>query len=254
MGRYISEECKQYFTFGSEGLAPPPSIEVLAAPDAAGFARTRLGFEPDTQQERVLRSDAKLGILNCSRQWGKSTTVAAKAVHHAYTRPGGVVLVASPTLRQSGEFLRKASAMVSRLQIAPRGDGYNKCSLLFPNGARIVGLPGVEATLRGFAATLLLIDEAARVDDALYEALTPMLAVSGGDLWMMSTPLGKRGFFYDTWEFGGAEWERVRVPATECSRIPKEFLEQERARKGDQIFRREFMCEFVDRGGVSTGS
>ena len=77
-----------------------------AAVDAADFARTQLGFVPDAQQTEVLLSNAKRGILNCSRQWGKSTVTAAKAVHRAYTRPGCLVLVASPGERQSAEFLR----------------------------------------------------------------------------------------------------------------------------------------------------
>jgi hypothetical protein len=38
-----------------------------------------------------------------------------------------------------------------------------------------------------------------------------MLAVSGGALWLMSTPFGKRGFFYEVWTGGGTGWERVRV-------------------------------------------
>jgi hypothetical protein len=90
--------------------------------------------------------------------------------------------------------------LVVRLGIVPRGDGDNETSLLFPNGSRIVGLPGTEATVRGFSAvSLLLIDEAARVEDELYKMLRPMLAVGDGDLWLMSTPCGKRGFFYDVW-------------------------------------------------------
>ena len=51
----------------------------MAPADAVTFARTRLGFLPDAQQMEVLQSDAKRGILNCSRQWGKSTVAAAKA-------------------------------------------------------------------------------------------------------------------------------------------------------------------------------
>jgi hypothetical protein len=39
-----------------------------------------------------------------------------------------------------------------------------------------------------------------------------------GDLWLMSTPNGKRGFFWDEWDHGGEEWERISVPATECPR------------------------------------
>jgi hypothetical protein len=217
--------------------------------DAVEFARTRLGFTPDEKQALVLRSAAKRGILNCTRQWGKSTVAAAKAVHRAFTRAGSLVLVSSPTERQSAEFLRKASEMMGKLGIKARGDGDNAISLLFPNGSRIVGLPGTEGTVRGFsAASLILIDEASRVEDQLYKTMRPMLAVGGGDLWLMSTPFGKRGFFHECWEHGGADWMRVSVPATECARISAAFLEEERAQLGPVWFRQEYLCEFVDNG------
>src|SRR5437763_238961 len=119
-------------------------------PDAVEFARTRLGLEADEPQRAVLRSEAKRVIVNCTRQWGKSTVSAAKAVHRALTRPGCLVLVASPTERQSAEWMRKAADMVLKLGIKPRGDGDNEISLQFPNGSRIVGLPGKEGTVRGF--------------------------------------------------------------------------------------------------------
>jgi hypothetical protein len=203
--------------------------ETGEASDAVEFARTRLKFEPDERQSEVLLSNAKRGILNCTRQWGKSTIAAAMAVYRAYMRAKSVVLVASPTNRQSAELIRKAAEMVVRLGIRPRGDGDNETSLLLPNGSRIVGLPGIEGTVRGFSAvSLLLIDEAARVEDAMYKALRPMLAVGEGDLWLMSTPRGKRGFFYECWAHGGPEWFRVGVPATECARISRAFLEGER--------------------------
>ena len=130
--------------------------EKPAATDAVEFARTRLGIEPDETQAEVLLSEAKRGILNCTRQWGKSTIAAAKAVHRAYTQPKSLVLVASPSYRQSAEFVRKAGDMVSMLKIEPRGDGDNDISLLFPNGSRIVGLPGIEGTVRGFSAVSML--------------------------------------------------------------------------------------------------
>ena len=228
-----------------------PQVEraVEAAPDGAEFARRRLGLRPDERQEEVLRSEAKRGILLCTRQWGKSTIAAAKAVHRAFTRPESLVLVASPTYRQSGELVRKAAGMMRRLGLPARGDGGPDASLVFPNGSRIVGLPGIEGTVRGFsAASLLLIDEASRVHDGMYKALRPMLAVGRGDLWLMSTPWGRRGFFYENWVRGGDEWMRVSVPATECERIDAEFLEEERAAAGSAWFRQEYLCEFTDAG------
>lgn len=214
---------------------------------AAEWVRDTLGFPADSLQARVLETQSKRGVLNCTRQWGKSTVTAAKAIHQAQHEAGSLTLVVSPSARQSGEFLRKASAFAGKLGIRPKGDGDNEISLAFPNGSRIVGLPGSEATIRGFSAVaLLLVDEAARVSDDLYMAIRPMLAVSGGKLWLMSTPFGKQGFFYETWAHGGREWERIRAPATECPRIQREFLDEERAAMGDRWFRQEYLCEFED--------
>jgi hypothetical protein len=216
------------------------------AMDAVEFAKTRLGIEPDPRQMEVLQSTAKRGILNCSRQWGKSTVAAVKAVHRAYMREGSLVLVASRSQRQSAEFVRKVHGMLPRLGIAPRGDGDNATSLLLPNGSRIVGLPGTEGTVRGFSASLLVIDEASRVSDEQYYAVTPMLAAKDGDLWLMSTPRGKRGFFHDVWAKGGPEWRKVSVRATECPRISASFLEGEKESMGERWFGQEYLCEFGD--------
>ncbi|HWF11632.1 MAG TPA: terminase family protein, partial [Bryobacteraceae bacterium] len=218
--------------------------------DTVEFARTQFGFRPNEQQAAVLRSTARRGILNCCRQWGKSTVTVSKALYTAFMKPECLVVVSSPSRRQSAEWMRKARGMVARMGIAPRGDGDNAVSLLLPNRSRIVGLPRMEDTVRGFSSvSLLLIDEASRVPDEMYEALQPMLAVTDGDLWMMSTPRGRSGFFYETWEFGGPEWMRVIGPAAECPQISKRFLEEQRRATPAAKFRQEYCCEFIGRGG-----
>ena len=230
----------------SERISPPRASEAPWDGDVAEWVRAHLQIDLDRTQEEALNSGRRRVLLNCTRQWGKSTITAAKAVHEAYTDPGSLTIVVSPSARQSAEFLRKAETFVVRLKIRPKTDGDNQMSLAFPNGSRIVGLPGNEATVRGFSSvSLLIVDEAANVKDELYLAVRPMLAVSGGTLWLMSTPLGKSGFFYDAWT-GGAEWERIRVRAEECPRIPASFLEEERRTMGDRWYRREYECEFDD--------
>jgi hypothetical protein len=232
-----------------------PGDETKPAESTVEWVREKLGFQPDALQARVLDTRARHGILNCTRQWGKSTVTAAKAVHQAWREEGSLTIVVNPTARQSGEFVRKAAEFARRLNIKPKGDGDNEISLQFPNGSRIVGLPGTEATVRGFSAvSLLLVDEASRVSDELYLAIRPMLAVSDGELWLMSTPFGKRGFFWETWDGrgtrGGGEWERVRATAAECPRIGADFLREERRAMGERWFRQEYCCEFSD---VSSG-
>ena len=212
----------------------------------AEWIETKLGLVPDKIQALVLNTETSRGILNCCRQWGKSTVTAAKAVHEAYTVEGSLTIVVSPSARQSGEMVRKAAAFLTRLGIKPKGDGNNEISLQLPNGSRIIGLPATEATVRGFSAvSMLLVDEAARVGDNLYLAMRPMLAVSGGTVWLMSTPHGRRGFFWETWETGGRGWERFRVKGEECPRIPAEFLAEERVAMGERRYLEEYGCEFA---------
>ena len=215
--------------------------------DVVAFARDRLAFEPDPDQARALDPFIRRGLLNCCRQWGKSTTVAIRAVHQAFHRPGSLTIVASPSARQSAEFVRKAGGFVRALGIRPRGDGDNPVSLVLPNGSRIVGLPGREATIRGFSSVaLLLIDEASRVPCELYHAVRPMIAANAdAAIWLLSTPNGRQGFFYDAWSEPGSEWTRIETPATQCPRIRPEFLEEERRHLTDQMFRQEYLCEFV---------
>ena len=225
-----------------------PTVEIT---DAVKFARERLWFEPDEEQARALRGGAR-GIVLCTRQWGKSTVMAAKAVHRAVCEPGSLILLLAPCGRQSGEFLRKAAEFVRRLDMKVRGDGNNDLSIVLPNGSRIVGLPQNEAKVRGFSkVSLLLIDEASRVEDEMYRAMRPTLAVGNGDLWLMSTPNGKRGFFYEEWTHGGEAWERIRVAAPDCPRIHAKFLAEERAKEGDKWYRQEYLCEFVEREGAA---
>lgn len=217
----------------------------------AEFARERLGFHSDSKQEELLRSGsggtAGRQIVNCTRQWGKSTVAAVLAVHRAVFAKKSVVVVACPTEKQSAELVFKAREFLRRLGVKFKTDGAHRISLELENGSRIVGIPGKEQTLRGFSAvSLLVIDEAARVEDSVYKALRPMLAVGSGDLWLLSTPFGKRGFFYENWASGSEEWTRTTVRATECERINAGFLEEERRQLGEMWFRQEYMCEFID--------
>jgi hypothetical protein len=111
-------------------------------------------------------------------------------------------------------------------------------------------LPGTEETIVGYSGVrLLIIDEAAKVPDDLYRSVRPMLAVSRGRLVCLSTPFGKRGWFYEEW-VGKNPWERIRLTADQCPRITREFLEQERRSLGDRWFNQEYLCSFEDLVGA----
>lgn len=205
------------------------------------------GIIPDDWQAQVLRSASKRRLLLCCRQSGKSTTTAILGLHRALYRPGSLVLMLSPSLRQSGELFRKAIGIYRDLGRPVPAESETVLTLTLMNGSRIVSLPGQDATIRGFSgASLIIEDEASRVDDLLYEAIRPMLATSDGDLVLLSTPFGQRGHFWQAWENGGAVWERTRVDAYDCPRISPSFLEEERRSLGDLAFRSEYLVEFCD--------
>src|SRR5829696_7228165 len=214
--------------------------------DPVEFAR-KLGMDPDPWQQKALRSEHPRMLLNCSRQSGKSRIAATIAAHRALRVPNSLVLIIAPSERQAKETFTEAARAYTRLGEAGPADSYRKLGVALRNGSRIEALPGSERTVRGFAAVdLLVVDEAARVDDELYFAVRPMLAVSGGRLMMLSTPYGKRGAFYEGWENGGAEWERYEIPASECPRITPDFLEQERRGMPEWVYRQEYCCEFTE--------
>jgi hypothetical protein len=211
------------------------------------FAESLVDFELDAWQCDALQSDAPRMLWNIHRQGGKSTVAAILALHRVVFIPDSLVLLISPSLRQSGELFKKVVAGLRLLPDMPKLEEDNRTSFQLPNGSRVVSLPGHEATVRGFSGVDLIIeDEAARVSDDLYIACRPMVAVSGGRLILLSTPFGKRGHFHAEWTGGSKAWHRVEVPVTQTRRIPAEFLEEEKGSMGQSAFDQEYNCVFAE--------
>jgi phage terminase large subunit-like protein len=208
----------------------------------------RAGITPDQWQADLLRSDARQMILLCSRQSGKSTVSSILAIHEAIYCPNSLILLLSPSLRQSQELFRKLQSVYNELDSPslPQTTEESALRMELSNGSRIVALPGKEATIRGFSGVnLLVIDEASRVPDELYQSVRPMLAVSGGRIVLLSTPFGKRGFFHSEWTDGDG-WRKVKITADQCPRIDRDWLERERKMIGDWWYLQEYFCEFVE--------
>jgi Terminase large subunit, T4likevirus-type, N-terminal len=223
-------------------------IARLAGNEAADpvLLAQRAGLGPDAWQADVLRSPAHQLILNVTRQGGKSTISSIRALHRALYRPGSLVLLLAPAYRQSKELFRKIQDAYNSLHSSVRLTSESALEMEFINRSRIVALPGKEGTIRGFSGvSSLIVDEAARVPDELYQAIRPMLAVSGGDILLLSTPFGKRGFFHHEWT-EGRDWHKTQMTAYDCPRISKEWLELERQSMPDWWFRQEYMCEFME--------
>lgn len=187
-----------------------PLLERIRREPAAILELT--GLEADSWQREVLHSSANRISILASRQVGKSFAAGALALREALLQPGSLTLLLSPTLRQSSELFRSKVMMFFSALGRPL-DAQNESALRLEltNGSRIISLPGSEATVRCYAAVnLLIIDEAARVPDQLYQGVRPMLAVSGGRLVLLSSAYARQGFFFSEWTEGGPEWQRVK--------------------------------------------
>jgi predicted phage terminase large subunit-like protein len=213
--------------------------------DPVLWAQETFGLELDPWQIDAMRSRDKRMLFNCSRQSGKSTIAAIKALHRVIYYPRSLVLLISPSQRQSSELFRKVLSFLNVMKVPPKLQEENKLSLTLSNGSRIVSLPSSEATIRGYSnASLIIEDEAAAVPDELYQACLPMLAVSNGQYILLSTPRGKKGHFFHAWE--SQEWKKIRITASDIPRISITYLENAKRELGSRMYSQEFGCTFLE--------
>jgi hypothetical protein len=218
--------------------------DLVRALDPDEFA-SDCGLELDPWQSRVMSSTARKVLLNCCRQSGKSTVTALLALHGAVYDPG-LYLVFSPTQRQSTELLLKVKEHLRNLSDPPEVSLESVTRLEFRNTSRIISLPGSEATVRGFsAARAVIVDEAARTPDDLMAAVRPILATSGGRLIALSSPAGRRGWFWQA-DTLGEGWQKYRITADQCPRISPAFLADEMRELGPLRYAAEYECQYVD--------
>jgi hypothetical protein len=202
--------------------------------------------KPDHWQVKALRSESGRQLYLASRQSGKSSVAAIKALHTAMYTPRSLVLLVSPSLPQSQEIFRKCLTAYRDLGRPQGVAGESALRLELGNGSRIISLPGSEKTNVGYTATLVVLDEAARTPSALVEAMLPTVAVSGGSIIALTTPAGARGWFYELWTSPDVEdmWETYRITADECPRITEEVIEEARMTRGPRHVAQEYYCSF----------
>jgi hypothetical protein len=211
------------------------------------FARA-LGIDPDPWQEQVLDSESKRILLNCCRQSGKSTITSLSALHHAMFYPNAMVLIISHTYQQAAETFKKVSNFYRQVEVGwERPENSSEHRMQLTNGARIVTLSGQRPdSIRGFSAvTLIIIDEASQVMDESYHAARPMLATSDGKIMLLSTPHGKRGFYYNAWEKED-DWLKIEISAAQCPRLSTDFLREEKLIFPDWFYKQEYENLFVE--------
>jgi len=227
------------------------SLEIPS--DPVVFARDFFGFDAKDYQAEFLRDLSKRIVLRWSRQAGKTTCIALRAIWFAVGHPRTLTLIVAPTLRQSMimsdrilDFLGSLTkeqryVLVGKLQ---------RTTVLFLNGSRIVALPNSPQLLRGYTAAQVITDESGFFKDdklVFYNVLYPMLATTDGTLIASSTPWSKDSVFYRMCQ--SSDYSKHTVTCEDVVRnglIKQSFVDEMRSQLPSERFRREFMSEFAE--------
>jgi phage FluMu gp28-like protein len=193
-------------------------------------------------------------IVVCwSRQAGKTTCIALRAIWFALTRPYTLTLIVAPTLRQSMIMSDRIQDFLTSVPKEKRDrliDKMQRTTVRFKNGSRIVALPNSPQLLRGYTANQVITDESGFFrDDQLvfYNVLYPMLATTDGTLIASSTPWSKDSVFYRMCQ--SSEFSKHVITCEDVVKsglIKQGFIDEMRAQLPAERFQREFMAEFVE--------
>lgn len=216
--------------------------------DPCFFAEAILGFRVFPYQAELLRCKSKRIVACWARQTGKTTAIAVKVLHFAFTNAGTTTLIVSRGLRQSmimfgviEGFIKGNAVLLGSVVKSTR------TMIQLSNGSRIVALPcGPDgASLRGYTADLVVMDEAAFMpEDVIASVIFPMLATTDGTAIMLSTPWGRDHIFYRS--FKNPNYWSQHVRAEECPLISKDFLEEQRRDIGELRYKMEYEAEFAE--------
>src|SRR6185436_10768636 len=116
---------------------PCPKTEPIAT---SQWAKEQLQFHAEPKQKEVLDSTSKYLILCCNRQWGKTTTIAIKALHHAITKQDQTIVILSRTKGQAAILIQRAGIFAGRLNLKTRRVMGFPYSLQLPNGSNIIAV------------------------------------------------------------------------------------------------------------------
>jgi tetratricopeptide (TPR) repeat protein len=191
-------------------------LDIARALDPASIAGD-CSFQLDPWQANLMRSAAPRVLLLCSRQSGKSTVCALIAIATAIMTTGALVLLFSPSQRQSGEVFKTVMRYLRQLPGIPRITAESALRCELENGSRIIALPGEERTIRGYSgAALIVIDEAAAIELGKDDAIAPasggwVVAFVAGDLAggaaLIDRALALNANLAEVWYCGG--WMKV---------------------------------------------
>lgn len=213
-------------------------------------------IELDKWQEDVINTQGNICLCS-GRQVGKSTCIAIKAGNYALKNSKKTILIIASVERQALLLFEKVLAYIhekNRSLIKKGKDRPTKHTLKLLNGSVIHCLPtGMSGYgIRGYTIDQLYADEAHFIPEDVWTAVTPMLATTGGEIILLSTPFGRKGYFYRCFNDDDFTSFQISTEQVAKNRPPQmkermeNFLEKEKQRMTTRQYQQEYLGKFID--------
>lgn len=228
--------------------------------------RGRMSMTMFDYQHRLVDTyhNYRFSISMLPRQTGKSTVAAGYLLWYAMFVPDSTILVAAHKYLGAQEIMQRVRYGYENVPDHIRAGvvSYNKGSIEFDNGSRIVSQTTTENTGRGMSISLLYCDEFAFVRPTIaqefWTSISPTLA-TGGKCIITSTPNSDEDQFALLWkgankcedewgnptEVGINGFKAFRSRWQEHPDRDENWANGMRAQLGEERFRREMECEFI---------
>ena len=230
--------------------------------------RGKMLYHPFDYQKKLIHTyhNYRYSISLMPRQTGKSTSAAGYLLWYAMFVPDSTILIAAHKYTGAQEIMQRIRYAYELCpnHIRAGCTSYNKGSLEFENGSRIVSQTTTETTGRGMSISLLYADEFAFVRPTIakefWTSISPTLA-TGGKAIITSTPNSDEDQFAYLWkgankvedEYGNPKPNGLGINGFRAYRAywrehpdrGDEWGAEQLAQLGEERFRREIDCEFV---------
>jgi hypothetical protein len=219
------------------------------------FAELLIGEPLWKHQRQVVASLARIRCVCSGRQAGKSRTLAVLALWTAFATPEARVLVLSAGDDAARDLLAHCTALASSALLSGAVVDETLSRLTLSNGSTVESVPASPRRVRGKSVDLLITDEAAFVDDALWVAAQyTVLSRPDSKVVLASTPWGRPDRFFAALYHAGQRGERgvasFHWPSTASPLVDRKLLKLWRKTSPEREYRREVLAEWVDDQGA----
>lgn len=226
--------------------------------------RTYKGFKPYLHQADVInelkdaKGTGKVVTVNSSRQKGKSYMISNLLLYFAINFAKTNNYCVSPTLKQSKAIYRVIMDAIGNSGVVKTKNATDLTITLI-NGSTINFKSAEQRdALRGFTADFLCIDEAAFIPDEIFYLILPWTDAKKAPILMTSTPFVKGGFFFNYFNYGlenthntiTINWSDPKYKESIEKILPPEKLEEYRSVLPYNVFKTEYLGEFLDEDGA----